>query len=187
MTDMENISQTTQTVFASFKKIFSLIKDRKWFAASKEIFIFIKLVYTQHLKGKYFTIKGKQVPRTLVAVLAVLGAYFITPSTDNNHPKEQSIAEAANVKKETNTFDEKGVKVYDMRKCDNAACGIIENYGDNNFEKITINLSFHAPSGIVIYEGGVEASGVESHTRMKINVPCPDEFAYFKLKEVVLE
>ncbi len=192
MSDIEDITENVQSVWESFKKIFSLLKERKWFAAFKECFSFLKLVYHNYLKGKHFTVAGKQIPRTLVAVLALVILYFAIPSSQQERPTgEQSIAEAANAKKESNIFDKNGLKVYDLRKCEteNSAgvCGKIENYGENDIAKVTVTITFHAPDGTVIYEGGVEATDVKSHTRMKMNAPCPDEFSYFKLKEVSVE
>ncbi|MBQ8481538.1 MAG: hypothetical protein IJ532_03285 [Alphaproteobacteria bacterium] len=192
MSDIEEITDKAQSVWESFKKVFSLLKERKWFAAFKECFSFLRLIYRNYLKGKYFTIKGKKIPRTLVAVATLLLVYTALPSNETKQPTgEQPIAEAANVKKEADIFDKDGLKVYDLRKCETeksvGVCGKIENYGDYDFGKITVNITFHAPDGTVIYDGGVEAADVKSHTRIKMTAPCPDEFSYFKLKDVTLE
>ncbi|MBR1600071.1 MAG: hypothetical protein IJ677_00675 [Alphaproteobacteria bacterium] len=191
MSDIDNITEKAQSVLESFKKVFSLLKQRKWFAAFKECFSFIKLVYRNHLKGKYFVIKGKKIPRTLVAVIALLLLYNVLPSAEKKMTDEQPIAEAADVKKEANIFDKNGLKVYDLRKCETedtaGVCGKIENHGDNDFSIVKVVLTFHAPDGTIIYEGGVEASDVKSHTRIKMMAPCPEEFSYFKLKEVKLD
>lgn len=192
MSDIEDITENAQSVWKSIKKVFSLLKERKWFAAIKECFSFFKLIYHNYLKGKYITVKGKKIPRTLVAVAALLLVYLALPSTETKQPTgEQSIAEAANAKKESNIFDKEGVKVYDLRKCETedmtGVCGKIENYGDYDFGKITVTLTFHAPDGNIVYDGGVEATDVKSHTRIKMSAPCPEEFSYFKLRDVALE
>ena len=192
MSDIENITENAQSVWESLKKVFSLLKERKWLAAFKECFSFFKLIYRNYLKGKYITVKGKKIPRTLVAVVALLLVYIALPSTETKQPTgEQSIAEAANAKKEADIFDKEGLKVYDLRKCETeeiiGACGKIENYGDYDFGKVTVIFTFHTPDGNVVYEGGVEATDVKSHTRIKMSAPCSEEFSYFKLKDVVLE
>lgn len=191
-TDIEELAEKTKTVWQSFKKIFSLLKERKWFAAFKESFSFLRIIYVNHLKGKYFVIKGVKTPRTLIAVPALAVAYlFFAPSAETPLSGEQSIAEAENVKKASNTYDKDGIKVYDMHKCEDelksAACGTLENYGENNFEKVSILVTFYAPEGTAIYEGGAVAKEVEARTRMKFTIPCPDEFSYFQLKEVSAE
>lgn len=191
MNNVEEITQKGKTVWESCKKIFSLLKERKWFSAFKESFTFLKLIYVNHLKGKYIIVKGKKIPRTLIAVLALFIIYIALPSQEERPTGEQPLAEAANVKKDSNIFDKNGLKVYDLRKCETeksvGVCGLIEDYGDKNFAKVTVIINFHAPDGRIVYEGGVEATDVESHTRMKINAPCSEEFAYFKLKDVKLE
>ena len=191
MNNVEEITQKGKTVWESCKKIFFLLKERKWFSAFKESFTFLKLIYVNHLKGKYIIVKGKKIPRTLIAVLALFIIYIALPSQEERPTGEQPLAEAANVKKDSNIFDKNGLKVYDLRKCETeksvGVCGLIEDYGDKNFAKVTVIINFHAPDGRIVYEGGVEATDVESHTRMKINAPCSEEFAYFKLKDVKLE
>lgn len=191
MSDIDNITDNAQSVWESLKKVFSLLKERKWFAAFKECFSFFKLIYRNYLKGKYVTVKGKKIPRTLVAVVALLLVYIALPSNETQPTGEQSIAEASNAKKEANIFDKEGLKVYDLRKCETeemtGVCGKIENYGDNDFGKVTVIITFHAPDGTIIYEGGVEATDVKSHTRMQMSAPCTEEFSYFKLKDVALE
>lgn len=191
MNNVEEITQKGKTVWESCKKIFSLLKERKWFSAFKESFTFLKLIYVNHLKGKYIIVKGKKIPRTLIAVLALFIIYIALPSQEERPTGEQPLAEAANVKKDSNIFDKNGLKVYDLRKCETeesvGVCGLIEDYGDKNFAKVTVIINFHAPDGRIVYEGGVEATDVESHTRIKINAPCSEEFAYFKLKDVKLE
>jgi len=188
MSNIEKITEKGKTVWESCKKIFSLLKERKWFSAFKESFTFLKLIYVNHLKGKYIIVKGKKIPRTIVAVLALFVIYIALPSQEERPTGEQPLAEAANVKKDSNIFDKKGIKVYDLRKCETeesvGVCGLIENHGDKNFAKVTVIINFHAPDGTIVYEGGVEASDVEAHTRMKMSAPCTEEFAYFKLKDV---
>lgn len=191
MSNIGEITEKGKTVWESCKKIFSLLKERKWFSAFKESFTFLKLIYVNHLKGKYIIVKGKKIPRTIVAVLALFIIYIALPSQEERPTGEQPLAEAANVKKDSNIFDKNGLKVYDLRKCETeesvGVCGLIEDYGDKNFAKVTVIINFYTSDGRIVYEGGVEATDVEAHTRMKINAPCSEEFAYFKLKDVKLE
>ena len=184
MSDIKDMAEAGKTAWESFKKVFSLLKERKLFAAFRQCFSFLKAVYVNHLKGKYITVKGKKIPRTLIAILVLFFGYCALPSDDNNVSSE--LSEAADTQKDSNTYDNEGVKIYDM---DNkiGACGYLENYGEYNFGRIKVIITFFAPEGTPIYEGGIEAEGVESHTRSKINVACPDEFSYFNIKEVTLE
>lgn len=188
--EIKETVQTAKTCLESFKRIFALLRRREWFAALKEIFSFFRLVYVDHLKGKYVTVKGKRIPRTLIAVLALFAAWIALPS---GNTADTSDKEAAEVKKDSNTYDSDvdGIRVYDMRKCEtenkSAACGTLENYGSFDYDKVIVAVNFHAGEGTVIYEGMVEADQVKNHTRMKMAIPCPDDFAYFKLKDVRIE
>lgn len=189
MSDIEDIVQKGQDTWNSLKKVFSLLKERKFFAAFKESFSFLKFFYKEYMKGQYFVIAGKRISRTLAAVLAVV-LYIIWPSgnskTDNNQTTE--IAETKN---DTNTYDKNGLKVYNLRKCESengaGACGILENYGNNNFAFIKIDLTFFRADGTAVYKGGVEATNMEAHTSTEITIPCSEEFAYFKLESVSTE
>ena len=189
MSDIDEIAQKGKETWNSLKKIFSLLRERKFFAAFKESFSFLKFFYDEYLKGKYFVVAGKRVSRTLVIIAAAV-LYIIWPSgnskTDNNQTTE--IAETKN---DTNTYDKNGLKVYNLRKCETednvGACGILENYGENNFEHIKIVLTFFKADGTAVYKGGVEATNMEAHTRTEITIPCSEEFAYFKLEGVSTE
>ena len=169
MSDIEDIVQKGEDTWNSLKKVFSLLKERKFFAAFKESFSFLKFFYKEYMKGQYF---------------------IIWPSgnskTDNNQTTE--IAETKN---DTNTYDKNGLKVYDLRKCETedkiGACGILENYGENNFAHIKIVLTFFKADGTAVYKGGVEATNMEAHTRTEITIPCSEKFAYFKLEGVSTE
>lgn len=191
MNDIKEVAQNAKSVWESFKKIFALLKERKLFAAFKESFRFLKLIYDNHLKGKYVTIRGKRVPRTLLAVIALFLLYTALPSCEQKSSGEESIAKADNVKKDANTYDKDGLKIYDLHKCEKdgivGVCGIIENYGDNNFKYVKVELTFHSEEGRIVYEGSVEASDVVPHARSKMNVPCSVKFSYFKLKVVETE
>ena len=191
---MKNIKENIQKLkssWGSVKEFITLLKERKWLTACKKIYGFLKSIYTDHLKGKYVTVRGKRIPRTLIAVMAVAVIYLVFPSAEERPTGEQSIAEMENVQKTTNTYDENGIKVYELHKCEvenkPAACGRLENYGDDDYSSVVVTVVFHANDGTAIYEGGIEASDVESHTRMRINIPCPDEFSYFELKGVSAE
>lgn len=191
MSDIEDIAEKGQNAWNSFKKIFSLLKERKFLAALKESFGFLMLLYKKYLKGQYITVKGKRIPRTLVACLAVFFVYVTLSGGNDNADSKKSPTEAAEVKKDTNTYDKNGLKIYDLRKCEtenqSGACGMMENYGENNFERIKIDLTFFTADGRAVYKGGVEATDMEAHTRTEITIPCSEEFAYFKLEGVSTE
>jgi len=191
MEDIKEIIPKCKGLWESFKKFVTLLKERKWLSACKEIYGLLKSIYFNYFKGKYITVRGKRIPRTLVAVIAVAIVYFAFPAEEERPTGEQTIAEIEDIQQPTNTYDENGIKVYGLRKCvvgnEPAACGLLENYGDDEYSSIIVTVVFHANDGTAIYEGGVEASDVESHTRMKINIPCPDEFSYFELKGVSAE
>ena len=67
------------------------------------------------------------------------------------------------------------------------ACGFLENYGEYNFERIKVIMTFYTSDGTPLYKGGNEAEALESHTRVKLEIACPDEFSYFEINEVKLE
>lgn len=189
MSDIEDIAQKGQDTWNSLKKVFSLLKERKFFAAFRESFSFLKFFYNEYMKGQYFVIAGKRISRTLAAVLVVV-LYIIWPSGNSKTNNNQS-TEIAETKNDTNTYDKNGLKVYNLRKCETednvGACGMLENYGENNFERIKIDLTFFKADGTAVYKGGVEATNMEAHTRTEITIPCSEEFAYFKLEGVSTE
>lgn len=186
--DFEDISVTTKSAFASFKKFLFYLKERKYFAAIKEFFNCSKIIYDNHLKGKYIEIKGKRISRTALVLIALLGMYVLYPASETpQQPRELPLSETQNAKKETNTYERNGLKVYDLRKCDNEVCGYIENSDDKVYPRIVVMLTFHNESGAAVYEGGAEALDVQPRTRIKITIPCEEHFAYFKLKNVEIE
>lgn len=189
MSDIKEIAKDGQTVWESCKNVFLFLKERQWFAAFKESFNFLKLIYLNHLKGKYIVVKGKKIPRTMIAVLGLFAIYIFLPSNEQTPSAAPKPAiEKQKAQKDANFFDENGLKVFDLRKCETeesvGACGTIENYGDNILDKLVVSLVFYAPDGTPVYEGSVEASNIQAHTDIKINIPCSVDFAYFKLKEV---
>jgi hypothetical protein len=186
MSDIDEVSPATETVLDSVKNIAALAKDKQYGPAAKATVNLGKMLYNKHLKGKYITVKGKQIPMTLVAIVAVLGLYIITPSCGSEEKVEKPAVSSV-AKKEVNTYDKDGLKIHDMRKCEQAACGLLENTSNKKVKKMLIPVNFHNESGEVVYEGGVEAKDIEPMTRMKLNIPSEVPFAYFSLGEITVD
>lgn len=185
MSDINEILPTATTVMESTKRIIALAKDKQYKDMTKEVINLGRVTYANHLKGKYVTVKGKQIPMTLVVIVAVLGLYILSPSCGSDTVEKPAVTTMA--KNEVNTYNQDGLKIHDMRKCDQAACGLLENTSNSKVAKMIIPVNFHNEAGEVIYEGGVEASDIEPMTRMKLTVPSEVPFAYFSLGEVTVE
>lgn len=185
MSDIDEVSPATPTVLDSAKKVFALAKEKQYGPAAKEVINLGKITYDNHLKGKYVTVKGKQIPMTLVVIVAILGLYIISPSCGSDTIEKPTVTTMA--KKEVNTYNQDGLKIHDMRKCEQAACGLLENTSNNAVKSMRIPVNFHNESGEVVYEGGVEAKDIEPMTRMKLNIPSEVPFAYFSLGDVEVE
>ena len=182
MDNQNDAVETAKTTMAYLKNAIVLLKEKKYFAALREVFGFFKSIYLNRIKGKYVEIKGKRIPMGVVILVLLCGAYFITPSATPSG--EVKLSEKANI--EPNTYDKNGVRVYDMRKCNYAACGVLENGSENDFERIRIKVIFHNQTGQAVFKGTADALQVAARTRINFEIPCSEEFAYFKLKDVVI-
>ena len=182
MDNQKEAVETAKTTMTYLKNIFALLKERKYFAALREVLGFCKSVYVNNIKGKYIELKGKKIPMGAVVLVLLAGIYFITPSTMPSG--ELSLSEKANI--EPNTYDKNGIRVYNMRKCNYAACGVLENGSENDFERIRIKVIFHNQTGKAVFRGTADALQVAPRTRIEFEIPCSEEFAYFKLKDVVI-
>lgn len=183
--DLKVASSAAGASVEIIKRVISALRERRYFAALKEVYNLFKTLYNTHLKGKYVTVKGRKIPLTAVVIAAIFALYVLYPSSDQ--PRELPLAEEAEVQKEMNNYAKDGVKVYDLRKCDNAVCGYLENVEETPIKNISIEITFHDQSGVVVYRGGVEASDVKPMTRNKLTIPSEVPFAYFKLAEVNAE
>ncbi len=130
---------------------------------------------------------------TAVLVVVLGLAYAVFPSDSNNeqaNPEENIKDEQASELKEKedlNTYNQDGIKVYGLYKCEKAVCGFIENDSDNDVARILISLTFHDKSGAVIYEGGAEATAMTAKSRSRFKIPADGEFDYFRLTDVTIE
>lgn len=175
---------TPKTVLQSIKDIFGSLKKRKYLTAIKEFFLIFKNQYLRHLKGKYVEIKVKRIPRTLIALVVLVILMFAWPhntTSTNEKPSSNNQQTEENV-----VYNENGIKIYDLRKCDIAACGTLENDTNESYEKITIIINFHDATGKIVYEGGIDVSEMAPLSRIKIKIPSDLDFAYLKLNEVLI-
>lgn len=181
--DVKNASETAKTTFQSIKSILSALKNRKFMAAGKECWACSKNVYAKRLKGKYVEVRGKKIPLTAIVIVILLGLFAVQ---SGEKPKEMPLTETA-AKDQTNVYAQDGIKVYDMRKCDQAACGLLENETNEPIAQITVTVTFHNPQGNPIYESSIEVKDFQEMARIKFNIPCEEDFAYFKLKDVIVQ
>lgn len=183
--DIKDISAVATTAIEHVKRTIALLRERRYFAALKEAFNVLRALYKTHLEGKYFVVKGKKIPRTAVAVAAAILLYMFYPSADK--PQKLSLSEQTEIQEEMNNYAQDGVKIYDLRKCDNAVCGYLENANENPIKKINIEITFHDQTGTIVYRGGVEAENIKPMSRNKLNIPSEVPFSYMKLSEVNVE
>ena len=182
MSDFKEATSTSKTTFAYLKEVVSLLKQKKFGEALREFASFVKAVYVNRIKGKYVSVKGVKIPMLAVVIAALVVFYAILPS--GNPKGEMPLSEKADIA--TNTYDKNGIRVYDMRKCNYAACGVLENSSDNDYERIRIKVVFHNQTGQAVVRGTADALQVAPRTRVEFDIPCSEEFAYFKLKDVLI-
>jgi len=176
--------KSEKSAMQSVKDTIACAKNKQYKEVIKEVYYLFRNLYVKYLKGQYIEVRGNKIPRTAVFVVAIILVFCIMPGGNSGKVLPMSAAEKA--AQASNLYDKDGIKVYDLVKCEQAACGLLENGTQKSFEKITIHMDFHDARGNVIYEGGIDASEVGAMSRIKIKIPCEVEFAYFELKEVEL-
>lgn len=179
MSDENDISQVTE----SAEHIMEQVKEHDYVNAGKESLSLGKTLYQKFLKGKSVEIKGKKIPLTFI-LCVVAGLYAVFPSSNKTDTTNQT---QETEKTDPNSYSKDGVKVYNMRKCDNAVCGILENENTTPINRILISLTYHDQTGAVVYEGGAEITDITERSRMQMTIPSEVEFAYFKLIDVTVE
>ncbi len=181
---MSNIKEpfdTTITCWTHFKNIFSLLRQGKTGASLREVYYLFKAVYFNHIKGKYVMVKGHKIPRLAILIVALIGIYCVVPTGVN----EKALMSGKSYIN-SNEFNYKGLRVYDLKKCNGSACGLIENDSDNTYERIRATLVFYTQTGDIVAEGSADAEDMTPHVRKSFEINCPEDFAYFKLEDVLI-
>lgn len=175
------------------KNVILLIKEKKYFQAFKAFLKLFVTFYKMYIKGKYIKVKGKKIPLVAVLILVLFIGWAAIPSdsvsedkqnqSDTDIVQEQSLQE----KEDLNTYNQDGIKVYGMYKCEQAVCGFLENSSDNDVARILISVTFHDKTGAVIYEGGAEATAMTAKSRSRFKIAPDGDFDYFRLTDVTVE
>jgi hypothetical protein len=187
MNNIDKVVPAAKTVLESVKRIFSLLSSRHYWAAIKEFFNLADLTYTNHLKGKFVTIKGHQIPLTTLILAALLIIYWIYPQSDDSDqfPAAQTISKAE-MQMQANYFNGDGVIIDKMHKCDEAVCGVLENTKDKEVKELTIPVAFFDQEGILVFESRIQATNVPPHKATDFQIPSDVPFDYFKLGVVIV-
>lgn len=188
-------TEDAESVISGVKTLGTLMKEKKYFRALKEFFVVFYTIYKKHIKGKYIEFKGKKVPMAAVLLVVLAGGFAVAPSGNENADKQTSAQEQteqkdnSNIKEkeDMNTYNQDGVKVYGLVKCDEAVCGYVENDSDNDISRILISLTFHDKTGAVVYEGGAEATAMVAKSRSRLKITTEGDFDYFVLSDVTVE
>lgn len=188
-------TEDAESVISGVKTLGTLIKEKKYFRALKELFVVFYTIYKKHIKGKYIEFKGKKVPMAAVLLVVLAGGFAVAPSGNENADKPTSAQEQteqkdnSNIKEkeDMNTYNQDGVKVYGLVKCGEAVCGYVENDSDNDISRILISLTFHDKTGAVVYEGGAEATAMVAKSRSRLKITTEGDFDYFVLSDVTVE
>ncbi|MDO4162044.1 MAG: FxLYD domain-containing protein [Pseudomonadota bacterium] len=191
-TQKDNDSMEPETLLNEAKDTYQAIKEKKYFAATRQIFHLLSHLYKRYLKGKYVPINGKKIPLVLVLAVVLFLGWLAAPSdtetpvnTENSESKQ--LEEQIKTKEDLNSYNQDGIKVYGMYKCDNAVCGFLENESDNDVARILISVTFHDKGGAVIYEGGAEATAMIAKSRSRFKISSDGDFDYFRLTDVTVE
>lgn len=175
-----------KTIFQSLKNIARLIKQKKWLDAGKEIWICCKNLYTGHIKGRYINVKGKHIPMgIIITLLVVVLTLFVCLFSEDVAPVAPDVTEQKTA--DVNTYDKDGIKIYGMETCGEAACGTLENQGQQTMEEIVITVKFYAEDGIAVCKSTATATTVVPTMKASFSVPCEIDFSTFKLTDVVVK
>ena len=161
------------------KNILACLRRKEFLASLGGVYHLLKLLYAKYRKDRYVNIKGRRIPLAVVVLIAFLGLYCFMPTSNQ---RVTSVAESASI--ENNTYNKDGIRVYDLKKCNMAACGLIENGTEETQKLIRVKLVFFSPSGIAVAKGVADAVDLAARTRERFEIACPDDFAYFKLDKV---
>jgi hypothetical protein len=189
MIDVKKIVPVAQTVYKNVKHVFLLIKDRKYWVATKETFNMTKGIYTNHIKGRFISVKGKRIPLAAVLAAIVLFLYIIYPSGEKAvpapEPVKPSISEVEMLA-QMNYYNQDGIIIDKMHKCQDAVCGVLENTSDEEIAEVTIPVAFFNREGILVYEGRIKATNVPSNEPKKFQISAEIPFDFFKLGVVIV-
>ena len=191
--DLSEDKLDTNAIIEKAQNLRKALQERKYFKAAKDAFVLLYALYKQYLKGKYVSVKGKKIPLIAVILAVMVAGYAVIPSAPedkNAQISEKSVEEIAMEavqNPDVNTYNQNGIKVYGLYKCNNAVCGYLENSNEKDFARVLISVTFHDEGGNVIYEGGAEAAGVIAMSRIKFTIPAEGDFNYFRLTDVTVE
>ncbi len=179
MGNLKTNIEAAENIWECCKNILACLRRKEFLASLGGVYHLLKLLYAKYLKGKYVNIKDRQVPLTAIILIAFLGLYCFMPTSNQ---RVTSVTESAPI--ENNTYNKDGIRVYDLKKCNMAACGLIENGTEETQKLIRVKLVFFSPSGEAVAKGVADAVNLAARTREKFEITCPDDFAYFKLDMV---
>ena len=188
MSNIDEIIPVAKTVLESLKRIVALFVKGHYWEATKEMFNLFKVAYVNHLKGKYITLKGKKIPLTAVVGAAVIGLYMLYPAAEKTavEAEKPKISEAEMVA-QMNYYHYDDIIIDKMYKCQDSACGKLENTKDETIAEVVIPVAFFNKEGVLVYEGSVKASNVPALETIDFKVPAQVPFEYFKLGVVSVQ
>lgn len=188
MSNFQEIIPVAKTVLESIKRIFQLLSTGRYLAAAKEFFNLFKVTYTNHIKGRYITIKGKNIPLAAVLAVVVVFLYIVYPSQQEKVAEQAkpTISEAEMLA-QSNYYNQDGIIIDKMHKCDASVCGVIENTSNEEIAEVTIPVAFFNREGILVYEGRIKAANVPAGEPKEFQIGAEVPFDYFKLGIVIVE
>ena len=189
---MTENNELRQAPFEHFKNIFVFLFKKQYkdsfnelLAFLKDIYSMLKEFYLKHLKGQYVVIKGRQVPRTAIAILCLVLLYLISPmSCLFNGSPDMSAGQVSSKAAESIDYYKDNIKITNMHKCGMAACGELEYDGEDEIEIVRIIVGFYTKNHEKIHDSYVDAPQLASGTRVEFTVPAEEKFAYYKLVDV---
>ena len=187
MSNFDEVIPVAKTVFESLKSIFKLFARGSYFAACKEFVNLFKVAYVNHLKGKFVTVKGKKIPLTAIVFVVLIGFYLFYLNTDKveNEIQKPSISEAEMIA-QLNYYNQDGITIDKMYKCQTSVCGKLENSLDEEISEIMLPVAFFNRDGILVYEGQLKITKVPADETIDFKVPSQVPFDYFKLGIVTI-
>ena len=182
MSFISELISATKTTFSGLKNVVVSLKKGNVLGAGKEFIGLFKTVYTNNLKGKYVEVKGKKIPAVAIMLVVVVGIFFVIPSSEPefNEVKAPEEKKAA----EPNTYEQDGIKVYGLEKCESAVCGKLENNGENYAEEIKITVTFYAEENLAVCRSQAVANNLAPSAKADFSVPCEIDFLTYKLSDV---
>ncbi|MBP5352489.1 MAG: hypothetical protein J6Y91_01825 [Alphaproteobacteria bacterium] len=184
MSFIKEVKDVSVTIFQDSKNIAAALKEKDWKGALKATGGLLKDVYVNHIKGKTIEIGEKKIPLIAIIILVLLALFstslpFLAKTA--TEPVVEQVADS------DLNYDQNGIRIYGLEKCEEAVCGHLENYGQQPMAEVVIAVTFYADDDIPVCNSKAVANNLAPTVKADFVVPCTIDFATFKLTDVTVQ